>query len=217
MPAKISRRLKKEINPESTAAKKQILEGVKTLAGTEDARFSLCSTEVNCKSCGDDCCEHHGPRNYVFSRKEEFCCFEVYMMRCKVIESHDGKAEIMLTGYANDQQATFPGMGLWFQHHKKWGWRTIHKRIGRFNVKKGSKLNVNLILDAIEAGETLEGNWEMGSSESDDSFSLECSMPVQRQTLTVDCKKVKNALAGNVAATFQVQFAAIEISCCCGA
>ncbi len=174
-------------------------------------RFSLCSTVVNC------CDEKNPPKHLIFHEKEECCCFEVFMTRLRVDKQAalDGKAEIMLTGYANEQQATFPGMGLWVQLHKNWDWRTIHKRVARFCVKKGEKLPVYLMLDAIEAGGAFEGNWEMGSSQSPASITLECGQLIGAMTLTAELKRVKNLLSSAVNSRFMVEFKAFQVNCCC--
>lgn len=180
--------------------------GTGTEASPDKPEHGSCTTIVNC-------CDDHAPKHLIV-HEEKDCCFEVYMSRCKVIANNDGKAEIMLTGYANDQQATFPGMGLWFQHHRNWDWRTLHKKVGRFHVEKGQQLPVYLMLDAIEADESAAGNWEMGSSQNPQTIYLRCGVGTTRTSLVVDTKKVKNWSPG-VTSTIEVEFAAFEVSCCC--
>jgi hypothetical protein len=171
-----------------------------------------CTTIVNC-------CDEHPPKHLIVQEKKHCCCFEVFMTRCRVVKQtlFDGKAELMLTGYANEQQATFPGMGLWFVHHKKWGWRNIHKRVGRYCFEKGQKLPVYLLLDAIEVDVSAAGAWEIGSNENQPSttISLECGVGTTTATLSVNTHRVKNALAATTTCTIEVEFAAFEVSCCC--
>lgn len=169
-----------------------------------------CTTIVNC-------CDDRPPKHPNVLAKKDCCCFEVFMTRCKIVKQDffDGKAEFMLTGYANDQQATFPGMALWLVHHKKWNWRTIHKRVGRFCVERGATLPVYLMLDAIEADASAGGNWEMGSSQpTSPILSLQCGTGTPVANLTVGTQRVKNFAAG-VTCIIEVEFAAFEVSCCC--
>lgn len=179
-----------------------------------DTDFSYCKTVVNC-------CDEHAPKNLVCQEKRHHCCFEVFMTRCRVTKqaNFDGKAELMLTGYANEQQVTFPGMGLWFVHHRKWGWRTIHKKIGRYHIEEGKKLPVYLMLDAIEVDVSAAGSWEMGSNDINNTpsktITLECGIGTTSATLAVDTHKVKNLLAGQTTCTIEVEFAAFEVACCC--
>jgi hypothetical protein len=171
-----------------------------------------CTTIVNC-------CSEHSPKHLMVHERKNCCCFEVFMTRCRITKQaqFDGKAEIMLTGYANEQQATFPGMGLWFVHHIKWGWRTIHKKIGRYTVEEGKKLPVYLLLDAIEVDVSAAGSWEMGSNENQPSttINLQCGVGTITAVLSVDTKGVKNVNAGHTTCTIEVEFAAFEVACCC--
>jgi len=167
------------------------------------------SKEPTTQNC---CCG--SSENYILKKEDRCCQFDIVMTRMRVLENKDGKAELMICGYANDQQAVFPGLGLWVVHHKKWGWRNIQKRIASFCVPEDGQMVVRLNADAIEAGTALEGNFEIGSSEDPKNLTLTCGSS-EVQTLIVDVKGVKNTNAGNIKAKIEIEFMSVQTSRCC--
>lgn len=157
-------------------------------------------SEENDKDCG--CCG------------ELPCCyFDVYMTRVRVTENKDAFAELMLTGYANTFAAPFPSMGCWFQIHKKWGWRSINKLVGRFCVKQGQTMQVLLSADAIEAGRLGEGNWDFGTAQEVKYLTLECGKTTANY-VHVETQRPKN-LDSSVTCKLDIEFVAFPVNGCC--
>jgi len=169
-----------------------------------------CSVIVNCEPAREPervcvpCCAPPA---------KEIARFEVYMSRLRVLENREaaGKAELMITGYANGQCAVFPGNGLWVQLHKKWGWRIINKRIANVTFEKGATRVVSVMADAIEADTFAAGSWEMGSG-CCGFLTLKSGQQVGAEYVNVDLHRVKDINAGTVSAKIEIEFMAFEVT-----
>jgi len=153
------------------------------------AKYASSASEKGCDQVVNlCCCDGAKPEYHYIEPKQEYCCYEISMKRMRVLENKggDGKAELMIAGYANEHSAVFPGLGCWFVAHEKWGWVNINKPVGGFKIKKGSSLTVQLNADIIEAGAALEGNFEIGSDqEATHYMTIGCETGISTEVIKV--------------------------------
>ncbi len=170
--------------------------------------------EKNCEQIVNVCCSEQVPEYHYIEPKHEYCCYEIAMKRMRVTKTTllDGKLELMISGYANQHEAVFPGLGSWFVVSKKWGWVNINKPVGEFKIKKGSPLIVQLGADAIENDIWLGGSAEIGSNEMNQYMKIGCGTGVSNKIIQIDLHAVKN---GKVRHKIEIEFAAYEKTCCC--
>lgn len=160
------------------------------------------------------CCEDK-VKNECCCKEKKCCCFDIYVSRIKAKKNHDGYSEAMIIGYANGQAAPLTGLGSWLIIHKKQGWVNINKFIMRIcKPNDESSFSVAVTADAIEVDRMGGGNWERGSAQEIKNLELICGKVAVPQSVKVECKKVKNLLAGNVTSEFEVEFTAYPANNC---
>jgi hypothetical protein len=178
-----------------------------------------CVTNVCC-CCGhdhhDECHKNEVKCGYSVQKNIETCTFDIYMTRVRTFENKDGKAELMITGYANGQSGVFPGMGSWFVTSESWVWTNINKRIASITIEKGTKRIVRVDADAIECrGGIGEGTWELGSGSGEPtapekSLTLESGMPTSPAWVEVHIHKP--TVAGGITCKVAIEFEAFQVT-----
>jgi len=196
MPAKL-------IKATQTAKPKEVLSKINEKYHEKDK----CITNVYCgpheeeKDCHGMCCH-----KYV-----ETCTFDVYMTRVRVTFNNwaDGKAELMITGYANGQSALIPGMGSWIVLSQNWGWRNFNKRITSITLEKGTSRAVAISADAIEVDGWLGGRWEIGSGPVK-FLDLQCGQQTGANTIEVEIRKATKPAP--LTCKIEIEFMAFQVT-----
>ena len=194
-----------------------------------------CPTEnegniVNVSTCG--CSNGNGPtaeressiKTFLLQEAEKtakFCVFDIYMTKVRVINNDraDDKAELIVTGYANEQSGTCPGLGTFLTISPEWGWVNINTKVGTIRVKEGVRKSVLLRLDVIEIDKNLGGAPEFGSDEGNNYensdggpvfLTIECDDDDVYQT-EISCWAQK--FGGKQSSRIVVKFAAFPREC----
>lgn len=190
----------------SKANKSEIVHASNERNQPPDERECGCVTNVY---CGEQ--EEEKKDCYCCHKMVETCTFDIYMTRVRVVDNKwlDGKAELMITGYANGQSAVFPGMGTWIVLHKKWGWRNIRKRITSITLEKGTSRVIYISADAIEVDGWLGAKWEIGSGDAK-FLNVQCGQQTGVNYILVD---IMRAFGGaGVTCTIEIEFAAFQVT-----
>ena len=185
-----------------------------------DAKSGCCMVNV----C---CCDKSEPsepeKELVFARpliEKEYCCFEIYMTRCKILDNKEGPqdrfAELMIAGYANEKEAVFPGLGQYVKVGEKFGWVNCNKKIGTFKVEKGDTFPIYLRADVLEYDkEGAAGGADIGSNDDVKTITLNCgNIAVPKAKVEVEC--YRTGIQGGVTARVEIEFAAFRVvgTCC---
>lgn len=180
-----------------------------------DDSKSHCVTNVCCCGHHDHHHDDHNHCNYNLQKNIETCTFDIYMTRVRCFENKDGKAELMVAGYANGQSGVFPGLGSWFVTSESWVWTNINKKITSITIEKGTKRQVRVDADAIECDGFLGGNWELGSGSGapndDEKFLvLEAGMPTSPAWVEVHIHKP--TVGGGIRCKVAIEFEAFQVT-----
>ncbi|KAA3622061.1 MAG: hypothetical protein DWQ02_26705 [Bacteroidetes bacterium] len=171
--------------------------------------------------CGESKDQREPEKELVFARplnEKEYCCYEIYMTRCRVKFNNEGVAdnfaELILCGYANGITAVFPGLGQYVKVGDKFGWVNMNKKIATFKVEKGESFPVYLSADAIEYDKGGgAGGADIGSNDFSKQINLECGNPFPPSAIIgVLCHRT--GIQGGSTALVEIEFRAFPTNCC---
>jgi hypothetical protein len=141
---------------------------------------------VNPPAPSHDCCCGCAQPIICCPEPEKAAQFDVSISRVRIAKNSakDGKAEIMLTGYASGVSAVVPGMGSYITLFNNWGWRVMNKYVTSVSVKGDQTVTVPLMAEVLQS---ITGGMRMGASQEPKSLQLTAGKATEPQVLTIEC------------------------------
>lgn len=139
----------------------------------------------------DCCCGGSAAPTILCAAPEKKDQFDVFISRVRITKNsaRDGKAEIMLTGYANGTSALVPGMGSYLTLFTNWGWRVLNKFVTTVETASNT---INYVPIMAEAIQTMTSGMQMGASQEIKYLKLSAGTQMSTQILTVECFDARN-------------------------
>lgn len=168
---------------------------------------SCCEQEINVH-CGtappSACCPPEASHQH----------YAFYMSRVRLVRTtrRDGRADVMLTGYANGQSALLPGMGSYIALHTAWGWRNVNTLITEVGLPRDATAKIPVMADAIVVDNSAAGLWMGGSAQQIAHIQIGGQAPLASVVLQVDCTPFRNSTAANGHCTLEIEFVSVSLA-----